>query len=211
MRDKLLSGIYGILPADLDTDDLLVRAEAALQGGLRILQFRDKKQGYHRALKRAKALRVLTSDYDACFIVNDSVQMALDAQADGVHLGRDEMPNLTQLRVEVGSSLIVGVTCRADAGMAKHVLRDGADYISFGAIWASHSKPEVPAVGLPRLIKARQLFPQANICAIGGIHADNIVQVKAAGADCAAVISGLFGADDIAYEAAKLTAIWQAA
>jgi len=210
MTDKPLSGIYGILPADLNTDDLLVKAEAALKGGLRILQFRDKKQGYHRALKRAKALRALTGDYDACFIVNDSVQLALEAQADGVHLGRDDMPNLTQLRVEVGHSLIVGVTCRADAGLAKHVLNEGADYISVGAVWATRSKPEVPAIGLPRLMKARQMFPDANICAIGGIDASNIVQVKAAGADCAAVISGLFSADNIEAEATKLLAIWTA-
>lgn len=211
MTDKRVSGIYGILPADLDTDDLMGRAEAALKGGLRILQFRDKKQGYNRALKRAKALRALTADYDACFIVNDSVQMALDARADGVHLGRDDMPNLTQLRVDAGHDLIVGVTCRGDAGLARHVLREGADYISIGAVWATQSKPEVPAIGLPRLIKARQLFPDAVICAIGGINLDNIVQIKAAGADCAAVISGLFAADDIELTAARLVALWDSA
>lgn len=211
MAEKALSGIYGILPADLETDDLLARAEAALKGGLRIVQFRDKQQGYQRALERAKALRVLTARYGACFIVNDSVQMALAAQADGVHLGRDDISNLTQLRVETGTELIVGVTCRMDAVLAKHVLNEGADYMSFGAVWATQSKSEVPAIGLPRLSKARQLFPDANICAIGGINADNIAQVKAAGADCAAVISGLFAATDIEAEAVRLAAIWDAA
>ncbi|MDX8405461.1 MAG: thiamine phosphate synthase [Mariprofundus sp.] len=211
VAEKRVSGIYGILPADLDTDDLLGRAEAALKGGLRILQFRDKKSGYQRALKRAKALRRLTADYKACFIVNDSVQMALDTGADGVHLGRDDLQNLTQLRLEVGRALIVGVTCRMDAALARHVLRDGADYVAFGAVWATHSKPEVPVIGLPRLMKARQMFPDADLCAIGGIHAGNVVQIKAAGADCAAVISGLFAADDIEQEAAKLVALWDAA
>jgi len=203
-----LTGIYGILPADLETDELLEKAEAALKGGLRILQFRDKKQGYKRQLKRAKALRALTRDYGAVFIINDSVALAQDAEADGVHLGRDDAPNLIQLRTKVGDDFIIGITCRADAGFATSALRDGADYVSFGAVWATTSKPEVPAIGLNRLIKARQMFPNSHICAIGGITADNIEAVKASGADCAAVISGLFAADDVEREAEKLIELW---
>ncbi|TLS67891.1 thiamine phosphate synthase [Mariprofundus erugo] len=211
MSERRLSGIYAILPAGLETDELLTKAEAALQGGVRILQFRDKKSGYHRALKRAKALRALTRTYGCSFIVNDSLQMAQESEADGVHLGRDDLINLTRLRVEAGHDLLVGVTCRADAALAKHVLAEGADYVSFGAVWATATKPEVPAIGLPRLAKARQMFPDANICAIGGINSGNIAMVKAAGADCAAVISGLFAADDIVSEAQKLVAIWDQA
>ncbi len=206
-----LRGVYGILPADLDRDDLLARAEAALQGGVRLLQFRDKKQGYKRQLKRALALRELTCRYDARLIINDSAQLAVDAGADGVHLGRDDAPNLIQLRNEIGDDLLIGITCRADAAFAQSVLKDGADYVSFGAIWQTRSKPEVPEIGLARLAKARQLFPEANICAIGGIGPQNIAQVKAAGADCAAVISGLFAADDIRGRAEKLAALWEQA
>ncbi|MFQ5518772.1 MAG: thiamine phosphate synthase [Mariprofundus sp.] len=210
MKQQRLTGIYGILPADLDTPDLLGRAESALKGGLRILQFRDKKHGFKRQIKRAKALRQLSRDYDACFIVNDSVQLAVGADADGVHLGRDDAPNLIQLRNEVGSDFIIGITCRSDAAFAQSALSDGADYVSFGAVWATKTKPEVPPMGLNRLAKARSMFPDANLCAIGGITADNIVQVKMAGADCAAVISGLFDAPDITAEAARLSAIWKA-
>jgi len=206
-----LVGIYGILPADLETDDLLARAEAALKGGVQLLQFRDKKQGYKRQIKRATVLRYLTRQYDARLIINDSVELARDSGADGVHLGRDDAPNLTQLRNEVGDDLIVGITCRADAAFAKSVLREGADYVSFGAVWATTTKPEVPEIGLQRLAKARALFPEANVCAIGGITIDNIAQVKAAGADCAAVVSGLFAADDIEATARLLTAIWEQA
>jgi len=208
MTKKVLSGIYGILPADLETVDLLKKAEAALKGGISTLQFRDKKQGYKRAVKRAKALRELTLAYDAKLIINDSVKLAVDANADGVHLGRDDAPNLIQLRNQVGEALIVGITCRSDAAFAMSALRDGADYVSFGAVWATTTKPEVPEMGLPRLAKARQMFPDANLCAIGGITVNNVAQVKAAGADCAAVISGLFAADDIEAQASLLTAIW---
>ncbi len=203
-----LAGIYGILPADLATTDLLEKAEAALKGGVRWVQFRDKKQGYKRQLKRAKALRVLTRDYGAHLIINDSVTLACDAGADGVHLGRDDAPNLIQLRNGVGDDFRIGITCRADAAFAQSVLKDGADYVSFGAVWATRSKPEVPEIGLNRLAKARAMFPEANVCAIGGITAENIVQVKAAGADCAAVISGLFAAEDIQSRASELVALW---
>ncbi len=206
-----LTGIYAILPADLDTADLLAKAKAALEGGVRILQFRDKKQGYKRQIKRAKALRNMTGDYGAHFIINDSVALACDADADGVHLGRDDAPNLIQLRNDVGNDFIIGITCRADAAFAKSVLKDGADYISFGAVWKTHSKPEVPEIGLNRLVKARHMFPNANLCAIGGITENNVAQVKAAGADCAAVISGLFATNDIQTRAKKLVEIWNRA
>ncbi len=211
INGKHLTGIYAILPADLNTADLLARAEAALEGGVRILQFRDKKQGYKRQIKRAKALRNMTRDYGAHFIINDSVALACDAEADGVHLGRDDAPNLIQLRNEVGDGFLIGITCRADAAFAKTVLKDGADYISFGAVWETHSKPEVPEIGLNRLVKARHMFPDASLCAIGGITENNVAQVKAAGADCAAVISGLFATDDIQTRAKKLVEIWNRA
>lgn len=214
MIDRLsgrLSGIYAILPADLGTDDLLEKAEAALKGGVRMLQFRDKKQGYKRQIKRAKALRQMTCDYDARLIINDSVTLACDAGADGVHLGRDDAPNLIQLRNEVGDDFLIGITCRVDAAFAKSALKDGADYVSFGAVWKTHSKPEVPEIGLNRLAKARSMFPDANLCAIGGITVDNIAQVKAAGADCAAVISGLFAAEDIQVRASHLVELWSRA
>ncbi|NWF39136.1 thiamine phosphate synthase [Mariprofundus sp. NF] len=211
MPDKKLSGIYGILPADIDSDDLLTRAEAALKGGLQIVQFRDKKQGYKRSLKRAKALRLLTRQYGARLIINDLVDLAVAADADGVHLGRDDVTNLMQMRTEVGDDFIIGVTCRADVAYAKAVLNEGADYVSFGAVWATTTKPEVPTLGLPRLAKTRLLLPDANICAIGGISTANVAQVKAAGADCAAVISGLFAAEDIESEARLLTEMWKLA
>jgi len=206
-----LVGIYGILPADLETAELLEKAEAALKGGVRLLQFRDKKQGYKRQIRRASALRALTRDYGATFIINDSVALARDAEADGVHLGRDDAPNLIQLRNDVGDDFLIGITCRADAAFAKSALKDGADYVSFGAVWKTHSKPEVPEIGLNRLAKARQMFPDANLCAIGGITVNNVVQVKAAGADCAAVISGLFAAEDIQARAAELVELWDRA
>jgi len=210
MKHKI-AGVYGILPADLDTETLLVKAEDALKGGLQTLQFRDKKSGYKRAVKRALALRELTQRYNAKLLINDSIQLAQAVHADGVHLGRDDVASLTSIRDEVGEAMVVGITCRADAVFAKLSLEHGADYVSFGAVFGSKTKPEVPILGLPRLNKARQMFPDANICAIGGITVENIASVKHAGATSVAVISGLFATKNIEQRAGELIEAWNKA
>ena len=207
---RKIRGIYGILPSDIKTDDLLHRAEQALKGGVKTLQFRDKKQGFKQALKRGEALRNLTHSYGATLIINDSIRLAHELDADGVHLGKRDIENLLQIRVDAGEKLILGVTCRADATFGKHALESGADYLSFGAVFPTQSKPEVPTIGLPRLQKARQLFPDANIIAVGGITVETISAVKSAGADSAAVISGLFASDNIESTAKAMTDIWGA-
>jgi len=206
---RLISGVYAILPADLPTEILLTQAEAALKGGIQTLQFRDKKTGYKRGLKRARSLRALTQDYDATFVVNDSIQMAKEVAADGVHLGREDVHHLASIREAVGEEMHLGMTCRADAVFAKLALQQGADLVSFGAVFASQSKPEVPVLGLPRLQKARQMFPDASICAIGGITLENIANVKQAGATSAAVISSLFDAEDIELQARNFLHAWE--
>lgn len=189
------TGIYGILPADLETELLLAKAEAALAGGLRILQFRDKSSGFKRKLKRAEALRKLTTSYDATLIINDSLQLAQDSKADGVHLGRDDVADVFKIRQQVSEHFILGITCRADVRYAKSALAHGANYVSFGAVFPSTTKTDVPVIGLPRLYKACQMFPHASICAIGGITLETLPSIKAAGATYAAVISSLFDGD----------------
>ncbi|RMG59727.1 MAG: thiamine phosphate synthase, partial [Gammaproteobacteria bacterium] len=86
------------------------RAEAAMKGGVRLLQMREKGMGFRRALKRARALRALTREHDARLIINDSWQMAVESEADGVHLGReDEAFRLGELRSEIGDEMIIGI------------------------------------------------------------------------------------------------------
>jgi len=203
-----MHGLYGILPSISDTEMLLDKAEAALRGGVRMVQFRNKKDGYKRALKQAKALRTLTQKYQAMLIINDSLSMMEDCGADGVHVGRDDVADLLAMRERLGAERVLGVTCRADAAFARLALQQGADYVSFGAVFASTSKPEVPVLGLPRLLKCRQMFPDAKLCAIGGITEDNIAAVRHSGVDMAAVISGLFDAPDVQLQAEKLSALW---
>jgi len=204
-----INGIYGILPADIPLEELLYKAEAALRGGVKTLQLRDKKQGFKRSLKRAQALRELVQAYNGLFIVNDSVQLALESGADGVHLGREDMKSIATIRAEAGHALIIGVSCKGDVAFARHVLDEGADYVSFGTVFPTISKTDATPIGLPRLAKARQMFPEANICAIGGIAPESLSAVKAAGADCAAVISALFGENNIEFIARNMVETWQ--
>jgi len=205
---KRLSGIYGILPEGLDTAELLAKAEAAFAGGVKTLQLRDKGRGYKESLKRARALCKSAHEHDARFIVNDSLQLAVESAADGVHLGRDDMQSVASIRSEVGDKLLIGISCQGDAAFARHVLSEGCDYVSFGAIFATTSKKNAVPIGLPRLAKARQLFPEANICAIGGLTLEALAAVRMAGADCAAVISSLFGAEDIETQARMMEEVW---
>jgi len=206
-----IEGIYGILPADLPLDALLKKAEAAMKGGVRMLQLRDKKQGFKHLLGRAMQLHDLTARFQAKLMINDSVQAALESGAEGVHLGRDDAPNLTRLRAQAGKDLIIGISCKADAAFARHALDAGADYVSFGAIYSTASKASASVIGIDRLAKARHLFPSENIVAIGGIDESNLAEVRVAGADAAAVISGLFEADDVEACARRLLGLWQAA
>ncbi len=210
VQKEMDAGIYGILPADIDTSLMLEKAEAALMGGVKTLQLRDKKQGFKRGLKRAKALRELTQKYDATLIINDSMQLALESGACGVHLGKDDAPELAKLCSQAPDDFIIGITARADAQYAKSALQYGADYISFGAVFSSTTKADVPVIGLPRLAKACSMFPDTNLCAIGGISLDNIVMIKAAGATYAAVVSSLFDgtAADIQDNAENMVTLW---
>jgi len=205
-----IDGVYGILPSGLSTELLLQQAESAMRGGVRVLQYRNKQPGFHRARKQGQALRALCRDYQTMFIVNDSIPLALACEADGVHLGSEDVMDLTQARRDIGNDLCMGITCRADAVLAKHALACGADYLSFGAVFASTTKADVPVIGLPRLQRARQMFPDAIICAIGGIDASHLAEVKACGANAAAVVSCLFAAADIEQQARLMVAAWQA-
>jgi thiamine-phosphate pyrophosphorylase len=211
MSHPSVSGIYGILPGGLETQDMLERAEAALKGGVKTLQLRDKKQGFKQGVKRGKALKALTARHGAKLIVNDSIQLAHEIKADGVHLGRGDIEELALIRQNAGEGLILGVTCRADAAFGKHAIESGADYLSFGAIFPTVSKPEVPVIGLPRLQKARDMFPDTNIVAIGGITLEALPAVKSTGVDCVAVISALFVADDIESMARAMVEAWERA
>ena len=185
-----LRGLYAITPDGLPEAALLAQAEAALAGGAAVLQLRDKSTDAARRLRLAQGLAALCRRHGALFIVNDDVQLALVAGADGVHLGADDGdPRAARQALPPGS--VVGVSCYADFARARSAVAAGADYVAFGAVFASPTKPQAPRASLDLLARTRaELGVPA--CAIGGITLANAGEVIAAGADLLAVVSEVF-------------------
>lgn len=208
---KRVAGIYGILPADVSMEGLRHMAEAALKGGVRVLQLRDKKITGNQRMRRAEALHELAQQYGAIFIINDGIDLALAVGADGVHVGPTDFDALNELRIKLGDRAILGVSCKGDLDFATRMLKQGADYVSFGSAFTTSSKMNTPVIGLKALEMARNRLADANIVAIGGITKENLKAVKQAGADAAAMISGLFDTSDIESRAKMLVESWDQA
>lgn len=204
--DHRLSPIRGAyLIADrtrLGAEELTPTVRAALAGGVPLVQFRDKSDDHGRRLAEAKALAALCHEYGARLIVNDDPELARDAGADGVHLGRDDV-SVADARAVLGEDAIVGVSCYNDLARAFASERAGADYVAFGSFYPSPTKPDAPRAPLSLLKRARSRI-RLPIVVIGGITPDNAGPLALAGADAAAVISGVLDAVDITEAARRL-------
>ena len=199
-----LRGLYALTPETPDAADCLARVEAALRGGVRIVQYRDKSADAARQRATAQALRALTRDAGALLIVNDSLPLALAVEADGVHLGGDD-GDLAAARQALGPDRILGASCYADFDRARAAVRAGADYVAFGAVFASPTKPHAVRADLALFGRCRDELGVPS-CAIGGITLDNAAAVVAAGADMLAVITDVFQANGAEAIAARVRA-----
>jgi thiamine-phosphate pyrophosphorylase len=200
-----IAGVYGLTPDGIDSDDLSAAVEAALAGGVRFIQYRNKTATPAQRLRHAHALRQLCAAR-AALIINDDVELAVAVRADGVHLGRDDAM-VAEARARMGSLAIIGASCYDSLQRAEAAVAAGADYIAFGSFFASSVKPDAVRAA-PALIaqaKARWSLP---VVAIGGITADNAAPLLAAGADAIAVVTALFGVADITAAARRLAALF---
>ena len=181
-------------------------AEAAILGGADVLQLRDKEASGARLYRVAMRLRKLTRDARIPFIVNDRLDVALAADADGVHVGQADLP-ASVAREIIGPGRILGVSVDTveEAILAE---KDGADYLGVGPVFeARGTKPDAgEPLGVDGVARIRR-HCRLPIVAIGGIDAGNARKVRAAGADAAAVISAIVAADDIANAARQLKRI----
>ena len=191
----MIKGLYAITPDMADTGLLLQKVEAALQGGVSILQYRNKTASHKLQTQQARALLPLCRQYNVPFIINDSVKLCLTLDADGVHLGADD-GNLAEVRTRIGSDKILGASCYNRFDLALSAQQAGASYVAFGACFASSTKPNAPVASL-NLFKRAKLELQIPIVAIGGITLQNAPQVLKAGANAIAVINAIFSADDV--------------
>ena len=195
-----LRGLYAITPESRDRDRLLASVEAALRGGCRFVQYRDKTSAAPERVARAHALRRLTLDFNARLLINDDMALTFLVQADGIHLGRND-GNLVAARAILGPDRLLGASCYADFALARKAAAAGADYVAFGAVFPSLTKPNAVSAAVDLFSRARTTLTAAR-CAIGGITLDKAPGLIAAGADLLAVISDLFNAPDIMARAA---------
>lgn len=194
-KKQKLSGVYAItdpllLPNDTQMQE---QVEAALRGGLSLLQYRDKTADASKALRQARLLADLCKHYDCLFIVNDDPELARAAEAEGVHLGQGD-GNLQHARELLGSHFLIGRTCHNSLQLAEQAVQQGADYLAFGRCYPSKTKPNAPAAPLSIFLHTQHL--QVPCVAIGGITPQHAPEVVQAGASMIAAAEGIFAATD---------------
>ena len=187
-----LRGLYAITDSQLLAGKFLSYVEAALEGGVTLLQYRDEGNDESRLLREATALLKLCEQYKTRLIINDDAELASRLGV-GVHLGQTD-GSLTLARTILGREAIVGATCHGSLELAEQAKADGASYVAFGRFFTSTTKPDAPAIALDILEQARARF-HLPIAVIGGVTLENAPQLVAHGADLLAVVHGLFGAD----------------
>ena len=179
-------------------------ARALLGAGVRLIQYREKRLPAGAMLEECRELRRMTREAGACFIVNDHVDIAMLVEADGVHVGQDDLP-VAGVRRLVGAEMIIGLSTHSP-DQARAAVAAGADYIGVGPIFATRTKEDVVApVGFSYLdwVVANIRLP---FVAIGGIKEWNAADVAAHGADCCALVSALVGAENIGAAVAEVRA-----
>ena len=199
---KQLTGLYVII----DTETLGFKGEVdaarkAIKGGAKVIQLRDKQHSKGELLAIAKKLRDLCRKSNVLFIVNDYLDIALASEADGIHIGQDDL-TLSVIRKELPVDKVIGLSTPTLA-LAREAESEGADYIAIGSIFSSPTKPKATVVGLERLRQVRKAI-SIPIVAIGGINRQNISKIIKAGADSAAVISAVLNQKDIESAARQL-------
>lgn len=202
-----IKGLYAITPDEQDTDILLAKVEAALQGGIGILQYRNKLADHKLKTQQARALLPLCRHYQVPFIINDSIKLCMTLDADGVHLGADD-GNLAEARARLGNGKILGASCYNRFDLALSAQQLGADYVAFGACFVSNTKPNAPVAGLHLFTQAKAELHVPAV-AIGGITLEKAPLAIAAGASSVAVINAIFNADDVKLISQQFTKLFQ--
>jgi thiamine-phosphate pyrophosphorylase len=195
VSQRIIHGLYAVTPDISDTNVLLRRVRLALQGGAQVLQYRNKTADAALKLAQAQALGQLAREFKTTFIVNDDAQLAAQVDADGVHLGGED-GSVAAARALLGSSRIIGVSCYNRLSLAHEAVRQGADYVAFGAFFSSSVKPGAVKADLALLQAAREEL-DVPIVAIGGITLQNAASLIETGAEAVAVITALWNAPDI--------------
>ena len=198
-----LKGLYVITDEQLTPKQtLLSQVKTALNAGAKIVQLRDKSSQDYEIKELSLKLKKICDQYGALFIMNDRIALAKEVDASGVHIGKEDI-SLHKARAILGEEKIIGVSCYGDITLAKQMEREGADYVAFGACFASTTKKAAPTIDLNILSQAKSQL-SIPICAIGGINHSNISKVAAHGVDMISVVKSVFQNDAISDNVQKL-------
>jgi thiamine-phosphate pyrophosphorylase len=196
-----VAGLYAVTPDIADTPELLAKVAAALAGGARLLQYRNKTASPALRLVQGRALLALCWEYQVPLIINDHLDLALALDAGGLHVGvEDGSP--AEARHRLGPDKMLGVSCYGRLENALAATEAGATYVAFGGFFPSKVKPGAARTPIKLLGEAKRRL-KVPVVAIGGITPENAPQLIAAGADSVAVISALFGASDVKLAAQR--------
>lgn len=201
-----IRGLYAVTPDELDTVKLVREVRMALAGGARTVQYRNKSADATLRWEQGAALLTVCRAARVPLIVNDDLDLAAALEADGLHLGRDDLP-VAAARKRLSKAALLGASCYDRLDLAVSARSAGADYVAFGSAFSSTTKPGAirAPLSLYRDAKARLDCP---VVAIGGITSENARAVIEAGADAVAVISALFDAPDIGRRAREFASLF---
>lgn len=184
-----------------DDVTLMEQVKQALDGGITFLQLREKKLSEEEFIKEAQEMKKLAQEYKIPFVINDNIKVALEVDADGVHIGQDDM-SVQEARKLLGEDKIIGVSAH-NVKEAVKAQKGGADYLGVGAVCATSTKKDANVVSKEEIKKIKEAV-DIPIVAIGGIKQDNIKTLQGTGADGVAVVSAIFAAKDITKAAKEL-------
>ena len=180
---------------------LMEQVKQALKGGITFLQLREKKLSEGEFIKEAREMKKLAAQYQIPFVINDNIKVALEVDADGVHIGQDDM-SVEEARKLLGEDKIIGVSAHTVKEALK-AQKGGADYLGVGAVCATSTKKDANVVSKEEIKKIKEAV-DIPIVAIGGIKKDNIDALTGTGIDGVAVVSAIFGAKDITKDTKEL-------
>lgn len=196
-------GVYAITDSKSGKNkQFLEYCEELLKGGAKIIQYREKKRNLKILLEEAKALRKLTLKYNAIFIVNDFLDIAILSEADGIHIGQDDLP-IKEVRKILGENKIIGISTHTPQE-AKQAIIGGADYIGVGPIFHTETKEDAYAPVTLEYLDFINKNINLPYVAIGGIKESNIDKVLSMGAKSICLISELVGADNTFEKTKKI-------
>ena len=203
--DKQYMRLYAVTDrAWVGKQSLYEQVEAALTGGVTCVQLREKELGEEDFLAEAKEIKALCSRYHVPFFINDNVDVAIKCQADGVHVGQEDM-KASDVRAKVGDQMIIGVSAHS-VEEAVEAVKNGADCLGVGAMFTTSTKADASV--LPKeTLRAICEAVDVPVVAIGGIGESNILELAGTGADGVALVSAIFGAADIEAQCRKLRAL----